>query len=240
VTITMSRSDADLNTNATIVTHLINQTDTTHDKNHCHLPLTVLQSQAISGARAPTSLQRNPHHQQFQNTINTPQSSTKANTNKSILPHNTKSTQKNNVQLTLNNNNTNNPVGDLMQPNKPLNSIRIYFQNINGINKNNWSDWEESARQIRKFNVDIFGCAETNLAWTEAKRKLAQNIMKKEVKQANLSVANSNEVGTTEYQPGDVATCVVGKYNGRIIEQIIDPTGLGRWAGHILIANQHQ
>jgi hypothetical protein len=47
---------------------------------------------------------------------------------------------------------------------KPQNSLRLYFQNINGIKKNSWTEWEEAAKAISSTGIDIFGCAETNLA----------------------------------------------------------------------------
>jgi hypothetical protein len=104
----------------------------------------------------------------------------------------------------------NNYIGDVMQPDKPPDTFRVYFQNINGVNKNNWADWEAAAREIKKAKIDVFGCAETNISWTESKRKHAQHIVKQSLKQANLSVANSAEVGTKDYQPGGTANCITG------------------------------
>jgi hypothetical protein len=128
----------------------------------------------------------------------------------------------------------NTSLGDSMKSDKLPNTIRIYFQNVNGINKNNWINWKEPAKQTQLSEIDVFGCAETNISLTEATRKYAQQMIKSRHKQANLSVANSAEVGTTDYQPGGRATCITGKYTGSILKQIIDPSELGRWSGHML------
>jgi hypothetical protein len=53
-------------------------------------------------------------------------------------------------------------------------------------------------------------------------------------KQANLSVSSSTEMGTSDYQPGGACNCIKGRWTGRIKESVTDPSGLGRWAGHIL------
>jgi hypothetical protein len=143
--------------------------------------------------------------------------------------------------LSEHNRKNNIPNGNLMSRPKAPSTLRVYFQNINGVAKNNWSDWKEASRNISLANVDIFGCAETNLAWTEAKRKYAQHLLQNQLQQANMTVASSSEIGATDYQPGGTTTCITGKYTGRIIEQIHDNSGLGRWSGHILLgrANKH-
>jgi hypothetical protein len=75
-----------------------------------------------------------------------------------------------------------------------------------------------SSQTYQKSNIDVFGCAETNIAWTEAKRKYAQHIIQTELKQANLLVSRSNDIGTSDYQPGGIASCITGKYTGRILQ----------------------
>jgi hypothetical protein len=130
--------------------------------------------------------------------------------------------------------------GDSLDIPKPPNTVRIYFQNINGISKNNWMDWKAATKTIRAKEIDIFGCAETNTTWYETRRKFAQTIVKTQTNQANLSVSCSNEAGATDYQPGGVASCVTGRWAGRVIENFTDTSGLGRWSGHILIGKQQQ
>jgi hypothetical protein len=128
----------------------------------------------------------------------------------------------------------NSPSGEIMTTNKPPHTLRLYFQNINGISKNKWFDWQQASLQLHALHIDMFGCAETNTTWTDTKRKYAQYQIQKINKQANLSVCSSTEVGSSDYQPGGVASCITGKWTGRITETINDPSGLGRWAGHII------
>jgi hypothetical protein len=146
----------------------------------------------------------------------------------------------NTIQTKIASTDSNMPADDCLTAHKSTNSVRLYFQNINGVNKNNWTDWEHAAIQLQCQAIDIFGCAETNYAWTEASRKLAQHKICKTKQQAQLSVASSNDTGTSNYQPGGVASCITGKLTGRIIEQINDTSGLGRWAGHILIGKHNK
>jgi hypothetical protein len=148
--------------------------------------------------------------------------------------------QKQNIQQRLGSIDSNKTFGDPFATPKPPNTVRLYFQNINGINKNCWLDWKAAAQSIRAKEIDIFGCAETNTTWHETTRTCAQNIIKAQTNQANLSVSSSNEAGTSNYQPGGVASCVTGKWTGRVIKSFTDTSGLGRWSGHILIGKQQK
>jgi hypothetical protein len=93
--------------------------------------------------------------------------------------------------------------------------------------------------QINDFQIDIAGIAETNVSWTEPRRLHAQQILKRHARQAHMAVSSSNDVGCNEYLPGGIASCVVGKWTGRIVETITDKSGLGRWAGHILTSRNN-
>jgi hypothetical protein len=145
-----------------------------------------------------------------------------------------------NIQTSLHNHDHITLTGDPITVPKATNTIRLYFQNINGIGKNNWLDWKRATLLLKEQEIDIFGCAETNTSWTKAKRKYAQSMLQKTTRQANLSVSSSTECGTSDYQPGGVASCITGKWTGRIIEAITDTTNMGRWSGHILLGKQQQ
>jgi hypothetical protein len=116
----------------------------------------------------------------------------------------------------------------------------VYYENINGVNKNSRNEWNTAATAIKEYQVDIFGCAETNIAWTEPSRKFAQHQMKQQLKHANLTVTSSNEVGSTNYQPGGVASCVTGNWTGCIVKSITDSSELGRWAGHRILGKNNR
>ena len=48
-------------------------------------------------------------------------------------------------------------------------TLRVYFQNINGLTTGNISaDWAEKSHQMNDHNVGIFGFAETNTHWKHA------------------------------------------------------------------------
>jgi hypothetical protein len=142
------------------------------------------------------------------------------------------------IQTTLNTIDTNYSTGDLLIPEKPKNALRIYFQNINGINKHQWTELQQASSMIKNLNIDIFGCSETNIAWHTSNHQYAQSIIKKCNNQARLATSSSLDTGPTDYQPGGVCNCVTGSWTGRIIETTCDPSGLGRWAGHILIGRK--
>jgi hypothetical protein len=143
------------------------------------------------------------------------------------------------LQITLNPDDQNLPVGDIMQNTKKKHTFRIYYQNINGVNKLNWEEWKQASDQLKKLQVDAFGCAETNIAWTVASSRYAQSQMKLHHQQACLTTGNSLEVGTTKYQPGGTASRILGKWTGRILSTLTDTSGLGRWTGHLLIGKNN-
>jgi hypothetical protein len=62
---------------------------------------------------------------------------------------------------------TNLPSGDLLTKTKAHNTLRLYFQNANGISKNQWLDWTNASSQINNLQIDITGIAETNVSWSE-------------------------------------------------------------------------
>jgi hypothetical protein len=131
----------------------------------------------------------------------------------------------------------NEPSGDILQAQKSARTLRIYYQNVNGINKLNWEELKAAAAHLQEMNVNIVGCAETNINWQESIKNFAQSLIKQRTHQANLVTSSSQETGTSIYQPGGVSTCIMGNWTGRIVDTVQDLSGLGRWAGHILIGN---
>jgi hypothetical protein len=142
-----------------------------------------------------------------------------------------------NAQRDNNPQDNNQAVGDPFQHTKRTNTIRLYFQNINGISTNQWEDLRHSSLQLQKFNIDIVGFAETNISLNHTNRSYAQAQIRRFTKQAHISTSCSLDTGPTDYQPGGVCTGVLGKCTGRIVETFTDPSGLGRWAGHLLIGS---
>eukprot|EP00978_Attheya_sp_CCMP212_P042777 scaffold266774_cov29-Attheya_sp.AAC.1 len=55
--------------------------------------------------------------------------------------------------------------GDSIKDKAP-NTCRIYFQNVYGVSPaDDWSDLQDYFLQMKKRQVDVFGFAETNVAW---------------------------------------------------------------------------
>jgi hypothetical protein len=123
---------------------------------------------------------------------------------------------------------------------KAHNTLRIYFQNVNGISTNSWCNWQDAAMNISTLQIDICGIAETNIAWTEPTRKHAEITLRKHARQANMNTCSSIEVGCNEYQPGGAVSCVTGRWTGRILERLSDTSGLGPWTGHVLAGKNKQ
>ena len=56
--------------------------------------------------------------------------------------------------------------GDDM-PTKDSRTLRIYFQNINGLPTNDdWAEWHHIVTYMKDLDVDICGFAEPNINWT--------------------------------------------------------------------------
>lgn len=125
--------------------------------------------------------------------------------------------------------------GDSIHTKQP-NTIRLYFQNIRGAKNNNkWDDWTKSAQYLNKNEIDIISYTETNIKWTDALKVEARNHLKLKTKSyynhSIISTSNSNDPYGSYFQPGGTCTIVTNNLTGRVIKDISDPSGLGRWSG---------
>eukprot|EP00957_Ditylum_brightwellii_P076135 5787864-Ditylum_brightwellii.AAC.1 len=82
---------------------------------------------------------------------------------------------------------------------------------------------------MKEYNIDTFGFAETNLAWTKALEHTAKYHGHKVFKQFSMVTCSSDDPTSTIHQPGGVCMGVTGSTIGKILETTKDPTGLGRW-----------
>jgi hypothetical protein len=92
------------------------------------------------------------------------------------------------------------------------------------------------------MGVDIFGTTETNINWNAKIRMEARTILqhKDNFNSAQIATSSNNETTLTNYQPGGTATLITNKWTGRIIKQINDTSGMGRWSGFQMQTNtQH-
>eukprot|EP00957_Ditylum_brightwellii_P110708 8443162-Ditylum_brightwellii.AAC.1 len=70
---------------------------------------------------------------------------------------------------------------------------------------------------MKEYNIDIFGLAETNLAWTKALEYTAKYHRCKVFKQFSMVICSSNDPTSTAHQPGGVCLGVTGSTIGRIL-----------------------
>jgi hypothetical protein len=176
----------------------------------------------------PTETQVTPNSQSTQSI---PSQST-------ITPEPLNQTLTTGIQRTLTPQNNNSSFGDQITSPKHPNSIRIAFQNVNGIQKaKSWNELKSLSNKLTKLNIDIFGAAETNLKWTFARNQQVKTILQKSQKTCSISTSSNKEESFSAYQPRGTLTAIFHKYVGRISTIIHDPTPLGRWSGFKLHTN---
>eukprot|EP00957_Ditylum_brightwellii_P080146 6095868-Ditylum_brightwellii.AAC.1 len=77
---------------------------------------------------------------------------------------------------------------------------------------------------MKKHNIDIFGLAETNLAWSPNHESTAKYYGQKLFKQLCIVTCASDDPLASTYQPGGVCMGVAGATIGCILEMTKDPT----------------
>lgn len=132
------------------------------------------------------------------------------------------------------------PHGDLCTQKAP-HTLRIYFQNINGVKHNNsWQRWDDGIRHSKELECDIICVAETNIIWNHYNYTQCSQIIRKYYKQNKITTSNCSEITLGDYQPGGTATITTDKWTTRVIQPANDPSGLGRWSGIQLRCKSHQ
>ena len=87
---------------------------------------------------------------------------------------------------------TNNNWGDILSP-KPNDTMRLYFQNINGVQSaTNWNKWRDIVSTMSEHQVDIMGLAETNINWNPTRKKQALRLVRTQFKHSILLNATSD------------------------------------------------
>jgi hypothetical protein len=168
-----------------------------------------------------------------QSTYNTLSQNTVETTHSHTHPSHTKQ-----LQPTITPTKHNNPFGDLITSPKTPNSVRIFFQNVNGMHKGkSWHELASFSKKINTLGVDLFGAAETNIKWNFTRNQQAKAILHKHHKTCSITTSSNREECFTAYQPGGTLTSVLNKFVGRIQTCIHDPSSLGRWSGFKLNTN---
>jgi hypothetical protein len=227
----------------------LNQTfdQTAHSRINHQPQIATIETNSTHSSNATMSATAYPHNQTHNQTLCSLSLPTSINIppppSSQTISHQPQNNNKDGPHYTqtyINITDQNQPSGDILSEEKTKDTLRIYFQNANGISTNKWMDWTHATTLVKNLQIDILGIAETNVNWTEPRRQYAQHILKQNVQQSHISASSSTEVGCEEYQPGGVASCITGKWTGNIIETISDKSGLGRWAGHIIAGKNNK
>ena len=120
--------------------------------------------------------------------------------------------------------------GDTLQLPKPTSSMRVYFQNVNGINLTSTGNWDVICEHLQDMEVDIALLAkhklDTNQPWVNQKlRDMARAVFG--LGSFSIMAATTPVESPTMYKPGGVLSLINGNVKGRMLSADKDP--LGRW-----------
>ena len=120
-------------------------------------------------------------------------------------------------------------VGDIMTDTHTPETTRLYFQNLNGLRwDNQGGKWPYVCEVISSIQVDIACFAETNTNTNNyTVRKSMETITQQHFSQSRLILASSKHSTTTMYKPGGTAILACNAITARIKTQTRDR--MGRW-----------
>ena len=111
---------------------------------------------------------------------------------------------------------------------KAKSTTRIAFQNVNGLGLES-DPASEIFDVMNEYNIDIFGCAETNINWSQLLRDKVTTALRLQF--GGGQVIPSSITATKEgYLQGGVALFVTGPAHGRIVARGADKLGRFSWA----------
>ena len=91
---------------------------------------------------------------------------------------------------------------------------------------------------MAKNKVAMFGLTETNVEWNKHKNQaIMKSVLRKHFRHATMQTSTSTMKFTDDYKPGGTCTVTTNNWTGRILTQISDNTGQGRWSGNIIRAH---
>jgi hypothetical protein len=133
----------------------------------------------------------------------------------------------------------NTSIGDDFEPIDDKKIFRIYYQNVNGISTSKGtSKWNEINATMAKNKVAMFGLTETNVDWNKHKNQAIMTlVLRKHFRHATMQTSTSTMKFTDDYNLGGTCTVTTNNWTGRILTQICDNTGQGRWSGNIIRAH---
>lgn len=120
------------------------------------------------------------------------------------------------------------PSGDtLRERGESDNYIRIAFQNIRGITRN--EDLPVELDAMHELGIDIMGMSETNCPWTPQSRTEYDLFMKEIFGPSRTIYSSAPATSDSNYQPGGTLLTIHGNSVGRIAASGTDPWGRFCW-----------
>ena len=124
----------------------------------------------------------------------------------------------------------NEPWGDTLTT-KQSNTLRVYFQNVNGLQPApTWDKWKEVLSELFRNEVDVAGLVETNINWTLLCSSQASALIRKQFGNGTMFNAASDEPTLSTYKQGGASLLLTGNIIGAIDHGSSDQRGLGRWS----------
>jgi hypothetical protein len=115
---------------------------------------------------------------------------------------------------------------------KENNQLRILFQNINSLRPQNLEKWKATIERSTHLKCDIVGLCETGVNWNRKNlTETYQKCLRRTNRNSSLVVSCMKSEFERKSLPGGTATITRGKCHSRVIENITDPSGIGRWSG---------
>jgi hypothetical protein len=116
---------------------------------------------------------------------------------------------------------------------KGINNLRVYQQNIHGLQARNQNKWEGVLDRTREMQVDILGLCETcvNMGNQNIQKKFKDTIARK-TPGGSLTASVIPTNYKKSYLPGGTLNLTVGKWRSYLDGKILDEDNLARWSGN--------
>jgi hypothetical protein len=124
-------------------------------------------------------------------------------------------------------------IGDTFTSDKPTNTIRLAFQNLNGLGTNQYQQQLSLiAHEQISLDIDILGMTEhcVNVFHHDTLKNLHQAIKQTTNEKTSLQINSSASQINQRYLPGGTATLLVGNTVGRVEPNGKGGDSLGRWS----------
>jgi hypothetical protein len=134
------------------------------------------------------------------------------------------------AKLSTTNLRNNEPWGDILSISKPTNTVRLFFQNVNGIKLDDTGgEMVQICSALQHLNCDIVGLCEVKLDVSKyAVKKILNTTLRRQFSSSKCSAATSEVPFDGFYKPGGTCTLSFNNINSRYSTQFEDT--MGRWS----------